>query len=121
MSRPPPFPLFSPRLLYVANARNGRACVTSGPEMALISVARLTAGALFPSIFFCVLSKCYATRYLLHHSWLTFIIDFEPSHKLHTCEFFCLGGCVPSMLPSFSACVQPCAFVIGLSLSQGLS
>ncbi|CAN0109472.1 unnamed protein product [Ectocarpus fasciculatus] len=68
----------------LCSIRNPRACVESGPEMALISVARLTAGALFPSIFFCVLSKCYATRYLLHHSWLTFIIDFEPSHKLHT-------------------------------------
>ncbi|CAM9969245.1 unnamed protein product [Ectocarpus sp. 4 AP-2014] len=68
----------------LCSIRNRRACVTSGPEMALISVARLTAGALFPSMFFCVLSKCYATRYVLHHSWLTFIIDFEPSHKLHT-------------------------------------
>ncbi|CBJ27980.1 putative respiratory burst oxidase protein [Ectocarpus siliculosus] len=68
----------------LCSIRSRRACVSSGPEMALISVARLTAGALFPSIFFCVLSKCYATRYLLHHSWLTFIIDFEPSHKLHT-------------------------------------
>ncbi|CAB1097723.1 unnamed protein product [Ectocarpus sp. CCAP 1310/34] len=68
----------------LCSIRNRRACVTSGPEMALITVARLTAGALFPSIIFCVLAKCYATRYLLHHSWLTLIIDFEPSHKLHT-------------------------------------
>ena len=62
------------------------ACVTSTVSVVLVTVARLTAGALFPSITFCMLSKCYASKYILHHSWLTQIIDFEPSHKLHTCE-----------------------------------
>eukprot|EP00903_Cladosiphon_okamuranus_P021567 g19829.t1 len=61
-----------------------QACVTSPVSMALLTVARLTAGALFPSITFCMLSKCYASKYILHHSWLTQIIDFEPTHQLHT-------------------------------------
>lgn len=52
----------------------------------LITIARLTAGALFPSIAFCMLSKCYATRFFLHHSWIALIVDFEPTHTLHTCK-----------------------------------
>ncbi|CAM9294444.1 unnamed protein product [Ectocarpus sp. 6 AP-2014] len=51
--------------------------------MALMSVARLTAGALIPSITVCIVSKCYATRYVLHYSWLAHIVDFEPSHTPH--------------------------------------
>eukprot|EP00904_Undaria_pinnatifida_P005572 jgi/Undpi1/2144/HiC_scaffold_12.g05530.m1 len=60
------------------------ACVTSVASKVFLSIARLSAGALFPSIACCVLSKCYATRYFLHHSWLTLIVDLEPTHKLHT-------------------------------------
>ena len=58
--------------------------------MAMLTIAKLCAGALFPSISICVLSKCYAMRYYLNNSWLTFIVDFEPTHHLHTCEFL---GC----------------------------
>lgn len=65
---------------------DSRACVTAPVSKALLTVARASAGALFPSIAFCILSKCYASRYFLHHSWLALIIDFEPTHKLHTCE-----------------------------------
>ena len=60
--------------------------MTSVVSKVLLTIARLSAGALFPSIACCVLSKCYATRYFLHHSWLTLIVDLEPTHKLHTCE-----------------------------------
>lgn len=55
-------------------------------QMVLLSVAKLTAGALYPSIVCTILSKCYATRYFLHHSWLALMVDLEPTHKLHTCE-----------------------------------
>lgn len=54
--------------------------------MALITLAKLTAGALYPSIVCSIISKCYATRYFLHNSWLALIVDLEPAHKLHTCE-----------------------------------
>ena len=75
-------------LLAKKNQNSDRnACVTSTAEMVLLTVARLTAGALFPSITFCMLSKCYASRYTLHHSWLSHIVDFEPTHKLHTCTW----------------------------------
>lgn len=60
--------------------------MTAAVPQALLTMARCSAGALFPSIAFCILSKCYASRYFLHHSWLALIVDFEPTHKLHTCE-----------------------------------
>ncbi|CAM9786026.1 unnamed protein product [Scytosiphon promiscuus] len=62
----------------------GRRCVDTAAEMALISLAKLAAGALYPSIVCSIISKCYATRYFLHHSWLALIVDLEPTHKLHT-------------------------------------
>lgn len=64
--------------------RDGNACVTDTVLMVLLSIARLTAGTLFPSITWCILSKCYASKYWLHHSWLGNILDFEPTHKVHT-------------------------------------
>ncbi|CAM9558042.1 unnamed protein product, partial [Hapterophycus canaliculatus] len=59
-------------------------CVRTATQMALVSVAKLTAGALYPSILCSILSKCFATRYLLHHSWLALVVDLEPTHTLHT-------------------------------------
>lgn len=65
--------------------------MTSAAPKALLTMARFSAGALFPSITFCFLSKCYASRYFLHNSWIALIVDFEPTHKLHTCETGRLG------------------------------
>lgn len=65
-------------------------CVTSGVAQFLLTMSRVTAGALLPSITCCILSKCYATRYFLHHSWLALVVSFEPAHNLHTCKL-CLN------------------------------
>eukprot|EP00752_Nemacystus_decipiens_P012610 g11167.t2 len=59
-------------------------CVTSPASKILLTISRMSAGALFPSIMCCILSKCYATRYFLHHSWLALVVSFEPAHELHT-------------------------------------
>ncbi|CAN0063663.1 unnamed protein product [Sphacelaria rigidula] len=32
----------------------------------------------------CMFSKCYATRHFLHNSWIQLVVDFEPTHDLHT-------------------------------------
>ncbi|CBJ27976.1 putative respiratory burst oxidase homolog [Ectocarpus siliculosus] len=60
------------------------ACVTSALSKVLLTVSRMSAGALLPSMACCILSKCYATRYFLHHSWLALVVSFEPAHELHT-------------------------------------
>ncbi|CAB1097719.1 unnamed protein product [Ectocarpus sp. CCAP 1310/34] len=60
------------------------ACVTSALSKVLLTVSRMSAGALLPSMACCILSKCYATRYFLHHSWLAVVVSFEPAHELHT-------------------------------------
>ncbi|CAM9880830.1 unnamed protein product [Ectocarpus fasciculatus] len=86
--------------------RNPKACVASAAEMALMSVARLTAGAVFPSITFCIVSKCYATRYVLHYSWLAHIVDFEPSHTPH--KYFGILAMLCSVIHS------ACHVVIGI-------
>eukprot|EP00752_Nemacystus_decipiens_P012611 g11168.t1 len=88
------FALYNVSILWTRNyhPEDGRlcafidksSCVTSVVPQVLLTMARCSAGAIFPSIAFCVLSKCYASRYFLHHSWLALIVDFEPTHKLHT-------------------------------------
>lgn len=62
-------------------------CVSLTFSKVMFTISKMTAGALFPSIAICILSKCYATRYLLHHSWIALIVSFEPAHNLHTCEY----------------------------------
>lgn len=42
-------------------------CVTSPASKVLLTISRMSAGALFPSIVCCILSKCYATR--SGHPW----------------------------------------------------
>ncbi|CAN0426842.1 unnamed protein product [Pylaiella littoralis] len=59
-------------------------CCTSISAKVLLTVSRATAGALIPSIACCMLSKCYALRYFLHHSWLALVVSFEPAHEFHT-------------------------------------
>lgn len=59
-------------------------CVTSTSGKALLTLSRVTAGGLFPSIAICMLSKCYASRYFLNRSWLALVVSFEPAHELHT-------------------------------------
>ncbi|CAM9785957.1 unnamed protein product [Scytosiphon promiscuus] len=59
-------------------------CVTSALSKVFLTISRGSAGALFPSIVCGILSKCFATRYFLHHSWLALIVSFEPAHELHT-------------------------------------
>eukprot|EP00903_Cladosiphon_okamuranus_P005784 g5731.t1 len=60
------------------------ACVTSPASKVLLTLARTSAGPVFSGILCCILSKCYATRYFLHHSWLALVVSFEPAHELHT-------------------------------------
>lgn len=62
------------------------ACATKVVTQVLISCSTFLGGTMFVSIACCILTKCYATRYYLHHSWLALIVSFEPSHDLHTCE-----------------------------------
>lgn len=54
--------------------------------MILLTGSRLSAGVLFSSLTISIFSKCYATRALLHNSWFGMVVDFEPSHDIHTCE-----------------------------------
>ena len=51
----------------------------------MLTIAKMCAGALFPSIIVSVLTKCYATKHFLNNSWLSLVVNFEPTHKLHTC------------------------------------
>ena len=55
--------------------------------MILLTGSRISAGVLFASLTISIVSKCYATRSYLHHSWLGAVLDFEPSHDVHTCEY----------------------------------
>lgn len=75
---------------FVSSASDRHACVTSALSKVLLTVSRMSAGALLPSMACCILSKCYATRYFLHHSWLALVVSFEPAHELHTCEILIL-------------------------------
>eukprot|EP00752_Nemacystus_decipiens_P012016 g10651.t2 len=59
-------------------------CATSLPEKVLLTGSRFLAGALYGSLSVSVVSKCYASRAYLHHSWLGTVLDFEPAHDLHT-------------------------------------
>eukprot|EP00904_Undaria_pinnatifida_P005569 jgi/Undpi1/2141/HiC_scaffold_12.g05527.m1 len=59
-------------------------CATNTVEMVLLTGSRISAGVLFASLTISIFSKCYATRSFLHHSWLGAVIDFEPSHDIHT-------------------------------------
>ncbi|CAM9160730.1 unnamed protein product [Ascophyllum nodosum] len=63
---------------------NKTICAETVVSQALLTISKMSAGALFPSITCCVLSKCYATRYFLHHSWLSLVVNVEPAHDLHT-------------------------------------
>eukprot|EP00752_Nemacystus_decipiens_P012303 g10908.t1 len=58
-------------------------CATAPVELALLTASRLSAGILYASLTFSILSKCYATRSYLHHSWLGAVLDLEPSHDVH--------------------------------------
>lgn len=60
-------------------------CATTPLELALLTASRLSAGVLFASLTISIMSKCYATRSYLHHSWLGAVLDLEPSHDVHTC------------------------------------
>eukprot|EP00904_Undaria_pinnatifida_P005538 jgi/Undpi1/2113/HiC_scaffold_12.g05499.m1 len=75
---------YDPATGKLCTFNDGDMCVNSAVSMFLLTVSRVTAGALFPSIAFCILSKCYTTRYFLHHSWLALVVSFEPAHSLHT-------------------------------------
>lgn len=46
----------------------------------------MSAGILFASLTIAIFSKNYATRSYVHHSWLGAVLDFEPTHDVHTCE-----------------------------------
>eukprot|EP00903_Cladosiphon_okamuranus_P007702 g7464.t1 len=59
-------------------------CATSLPEKVMLTGSRFLAGALYGSLSVSVVSKCYASRAYLHHSWLGTVLDFEPAHDLHT-------------------------------------
>ena len=61
-------------------------CATSPVELILLTGSRISAGVLYPSIVISIFSKCYATRSYLHHSWLGAVLEFEPTHDVHTCE-----------------------------------
>lgn len=61
-----------------------RVCVTSVSGKVLLTLSRMTAGGLMSSITFSILSKCCASRYFLHHSWLSLVVNFEPAHEFHT-------------------------------------
>lgn len=61
-------------------------CATTPVQLALLTGSRVSAGVLFASLTISIFFKCYATRAYLHHSWLGAVLDFEPSHDVHTCE-----------------------------------
>eukprot|EP00904_Undaria_pinnatifida_P005548 jgi/Undpi1/2122/HiC_scaffold_12.g05508.m1 len=59
-------------------------CATSPAQLTLLTLSRVSAGILFASLTISIFSKCYATRSYLHHSWLGAVLDFEPTHDIHT-------------------------------------
>ncbi|CBN78808.1 putative respiratory burst oxidase homolog protein [Ectocarpus siliculosus] len=59
-------------------------CATTLPEKVMLTGSRFLAGLLYASLSVSVVSKCYASRAYLHHSWLGTVLDFEPAHDLHT-------------------------------------
>lgn len=86
-------------------------CTTDRVSQALLTISRFAAGALFPSIGFCMVSKCYATRFFLNRSWIAFIVDFEPTHTLHTCELVLFRGAKKSFQKNPSALhLDQCSF-----------
>ena len=62
-------------------------CAPSFFEMILLTGSRFAAGLIYPGLVISTFSKCYATRSFLHHSWFGAVIDLEPSHDIHTCEW----------------------------------
>ncbi|CAN0281145.1 unnamed protein product, partial [Laminaria digitata] len=61
-------------------------CAQSAAQLILLTGSRISAGILFASLSISIFSKCYATRSFLHHSWVGAVLDFEPTHDIHTCE-----------------------------------
>lgn len=61
-------------------------CATTPLELVLLTGSRMSAGVLYASLTISILTKCYATRSYLHHSWLGAVVDLEPSHDMHTCR-----------------------------------
>ena len=82
-----PKPLFSFSSVHSARPLSPRViCATTLPEKVMLTGSRFLAGVLYGSLSVSVVSKCYASRAYLHHSWLGTVLDFEPAHDLHTCE-----------------------------------
>lgn len=77
------------RVLFPPLDSSKNVCATSVGSKVLLTISKVAAGGLFSCMTWCMLSKFYATRYFLHNSWLALIVNFEPAHDLHTCEYIC--------------------------------
>lgn len=71
----------------------------------MLTGSRFLAGLLYASLSVSVVSKCYASRAYLHHSWLGTVLDFEPAHDLHTCELIWLLSAAALVLLSVSGII----------------
>lgn len=72
---------------YFAVLRPARVlCTSTLTEMILLTGSRLSAGVLYSGLTISMFSKCYATRSLMHNSWFGTVVDFGPSHDIHTCK-----------------------------------